>query len=369
MTQPLVALLGRRDEPTDAVEEYCNYLGATLRAHDFATKIVRVPWKDSGWSAALHDLNQKARDWDGHWVLLQYTALAWSLRGFPTKVLRVIKVLRNAGARLAVVYHDAEPYPGSRVVDRLRRFVQQYTMRQALRLSDQAILTVPAENLSWISPGQSKVAFIPVGANLPQLVSSAGDSSLRHDQVPTIAVFGVTGGIAGQREVSQITSAVRFAAEKLGDLRLLVFGRHADLAEGALRKGMRDLPVALRVSGVLPEQDVQSLLRSSDVLLFVRGTISSRRSSAIAGIACGLPVIAFAGSETAAPITDAGVVLVPGENKTALGEALVRVLGDRDYHARLAERSRAAYKKHFSWDAIAAHYASLLKTPPEVGRL
>jgi glycosyltransferase involved in cell wall biosynthesis len=108
---------------------------------------------------------------------------------------------------------------------------------------------------------------------------------------------------------------------------------------------------------------VEALLRSSDVLLFVRGPISSRRGSAIAGIACGLPVIAFAGNETAAPITDAGVVLVPGGNETALGEALVRVLGDREYHARLAERSRAAYKKHFSWEAIASQYASLLKLP------
>jgi glycosyltransferase involved in cell wall biosynthesis len=174
-------------------------------------------------------------------------------------------------------------------------------------------------------------------------------------------VFGVTGGAAGLREVSQITAAVRFAAEKLGKLRLLVFGRDADSAQTSLQESLRGLPVALHVSGVLPENDVERLLRSSDVLLFVRGPISSRRGSAIAGIACGLPVIAFAGTETAAPITDAGVVLVPGENKTALGEALVRVLSDRDYHARLAERSRAAYRNHFSWDAIAARYASALK--------
>jgi len=165
------------------------------------------------------------------------------------------------------------------------------------------------------------------------------------------------------QEVAQITSAVRFAAKKLGKLRLLVFGRNADSAEAGLRVGLRDQPVALRVAGVLPEGDVEAILRSSDVLLFVRGSISSRRGSAIAGIACGLPVIAFAGSETAAPITDAGVVLVPGGNKTALGEALVRVLSDREYHARLAERSRAAYKKHFSWEAIASQYASLLKPP------
>jgi glycosyltransferase involved in cell wall biosynthesis len=368
MTQPVVALLGRRDQPTDAVEQYCIHLGEALSAHDFALEILRVPWKERGWPIALRNLRQRATEWRGRWVLLQYTALAWSSRGFPMELSRVIRALRHAGTRIAVVYHDAQPYSGSRAVDQLRRFVQRRVMRQLLRSSDQAILTVPPEKLPWVSPGMKQITFIPVGANLPLLTPSANESSLHDGEMPAVAVFGVTGGSAGEQEVAQITTAVRFAAKKLGKLRLLVFGRNADSAEARLRQGLRALPVALRVMGVIPETDVEALLRSSDVLLFVRGSISSRRGSAIAGISCGLPVIAFVGSETAAPITDAGVVLVPSGNKTALGEALVRVLSDREYHARLAERSRAAYKTHFSWHAIATQYASLLKTPLEENR-
>lgn len=361
--QGIIALLGQRDEPTDAVEQYCVHLGAALRAHDFAMDIARLSWKERGWPTALGNLRQRAADWRGRWILVQYTALAWSPHGFPLKVPRVITVLRDAGARIGVVYHDAQPYSGSRGIDQLRRFVQQRTMRQALRGSELAILTVPAEKLSWISPAPKKAVFIPVGANLPLLAPSSHEGSVRSDEMPTVAVFGVTGGAAGPLEIAQITGAVRYAAEKLGKLRFLVFGRHAESAEAALRKDLRNFPVTLHVAGVLPENDVEVLLRCSDVLLFVRGPISSRRGSAIAGIACGLPVIAFAGSETAAPITDAGVVFVSGEDKNALGGALVRVLSDRAYHDRLAERSRVAYKNHFSWEAIASRYASVLKTP------
>ena len=365
MTEPVVALLGRRDEPTDAVEQYCIHLADALRAHDFAMEVLRVPWKECGWPTALRNLRQKAADWRGQWVLLQYTALAWSPRGFPVPVLRVIKILRDAGARIGVVYHDAQPYWGRRAIDQLRRYVQRRTMRQMLRACDQAILTVPSEKLSWISAGAKNPAFIPVGANLPLRSAAVNASTLHSGEMPAVAVFGVTGGSTGEQEITQIVAAVRFAAEKLGKLRLLVFGRHADCAEAGLRAGLRNAPVILRVAGVLPEDDVEALLRSSDVLLFVRGPISSRRGSAIAGIACGLPVIAFAGSETAPPVTDAGVVLVPDGSNTAFGEALVRVLSDREYHARLAERSRTAYKNHFSWDAIAARYASLLRAPLE----
>jgi hypothetical protein len=32
MNRKCLALLGRRDEPTDAVEKYCRYLGGELRA-------------------------------------------------------------------------------------------------------------------------------------------------------------------------------------------------------------------------------------------------------------------------------------------------------------------------------------------------
>jgi len=369
MTEPIVALLGRRDAPTDAIEQYCTHLSQALREHDFTMELLAAPWKERGWPATLRNLQQRAAEWRGRWVLLQYTALSWSPRGFPLQVPRVIKILRDAGTLVGAVFHDAQPYSGGRAVDQLRRLVQQRIMRQVLSSSDLAILTVPSQKLHWIPPTLKKASFIPVGANLPLITSSGSSNSLHDGAMPTVAVFGVTGGSEGRQEVAQITEAMRFATEKLGNLRLLVFGRNADAAEAGLRERLRALPVTLRVAGVLPEGDVEALLRSSDVLLFVRGPISSRRGSAIAGIACGLPVIAFAGSETAAPITDAGVVLVPGGNKTALGEALVRVLSDREYHARLAQRSRSAYQKHFSWEAIAGKYASLLRAQLEAARL
>jgi len=46
-----------------------------------------------------------------------------------------VKTLKAAGARVAVVYHDAEPYSGTRVIDRLRRRAQLRTMRKALLVS------------------------------------------------------------------------------------------------------------------------------------------------------------------------------------------------------------------------------------------
>jgi glycosyltransferase involved in cell wall biosynthesis len=361
MSQRCIALLGRRDEPTDAVEEYCRYLGAALRPHGFALELARVPWHERGWRAALRELRSQSASWRGTPVLVQYTALAWSRRGFPLRFLRVLRILRAAGARVAVVFHDVSPYPGRRFVDRLRRRVQLHAMREALRLADVAVSTVPAEKLSWLPPGCRNAVFIPVGANLPVPEATSDPSRSVAGQPPTVAVFGITGGKAGRLESEIITETIRFAAKRIPKLRLVAFGRHADDAEHFLREGLRGVAVDLQVSGVIPSEEVVRMLSSSDVLLFVRGPISSRRGSAIAGIACGLPVIAYGGAETAAPITEAGVVLVSAEKKEELAEALVRVLSDREYRASLAARSRHAYEQYFSWKVIATRYVEVLR--------
>src|SRR6266446_3816020 len=110
-------------------------------------------------------------------------------------------------------------------------------------------------------------------------------------------------------------------------------------------------------------------IRESDYARFLAGG-ANRTSSrqlrctalcAMAAISCGLPVVAQEGWETAAPITEAGVVLVRRETKEGLGPALLRVLSDESYQALLAERSKQAHQRYFSWSVIAAQYARALR--------
>jgi len=359
MNLQVMALLGRKDEPTDAVEEYCCYLDTAFHSHEIRLEIRRMPWEIRGWSDSLAALRLEAAEWGARWVLVQYTALAWSSRGFPRRVLHVLNILKAAGARIGVVFHDVEPFPGTRLIDSVRRSFQVHTMRRALSLADLAVFTVPPENLSWPPTLPSQAAFVPVGPNLPIPPGLVAHSQ---DAVPTIGVFSITGGESGVRETQIILGSVRHAAQRLGRLRLSVFGRHAELREVPLRQGLHDLAVELSVEGVVEPAQVVKKLSVCDVLLFVRGPISSRRSSAIAGIACSLPVVAYRGPETAAPITDAGVVLVSPDQPDDLNAALVRVLSDATYRMDLASRSRAAFQAHFTWPIIAARFSTLLGT-------
>lgn len=371
MMQAVIALLGRKDEPTDAVEEYCAYLGEALQPQGFELKIARVPWEKQGWSASLDALRSEVNSWRGKWVLLQYTALAWSQRGFPGRALRVARILRKSGARVGVIFHDIEPYPGNRWIDRLRRAVQLRVMRKLRSSADLAIFTVPTKKVSWFSNPEKNSHFIPVGPNLPLAASLAHEATQDAllpggaKKILAIAVYSITGGYAGARETEIIINAARHAAVAVGRVKLSVFGRHAELREAALRHGLRDAPVELTVEGVIEPAQLIARFSGCDVLLFIRGPVSSRRGSAIAGIACGLPLIAYAGSETAAPITEAGIVFVPQGQPDALHAALIHVLQDPVYRAGLAQRSHVAYQTYFSWTAIASQFAALLRDQQE----
>lgn len=359
----VIALLGRRDEPTDAVEEYCRYLGGALATHNCKVEIRRVPWNEHGWPASLNALRLQAEPWRDRWVLVQYTSLAWSSRGFSQRFIRVLRELRKSGARIAVVFHDAEPFGGTRWIDHIRRSMQVRVMRLAVAFSDFAIVTVPVNRLSWLSGAPANVHFIPVGANLPEPLLEQNHDLLH--EPPTIAVYSITGGVPGDRETDLIIRTVRYTSQKIGKLRLVVFGRQANVREDSLRAGLRNCEVELCVEGVVEGDVLVERFAASDVLLFLRGAISSRRGSAIAGIACGLPIVGLRGPETDAPVTDAGMVLFDEcsdeeELTKQLGAALVRILSDPSHREELAFRSRQAQNNSFSWSVIAASYSALL---------
>jgi glycosyltransferase involved in cell wall biosynthesis len=355
--QRWIAVLGRRDGPTDGVADYCTHLSAALQPHGYDLEVFRVPWPERGWGAALADLRRRAEDWRGCWVLLQHTALGWSRRGFPLNAPRVLAALRESGARCCVVFHEFGPVGGGGIIDRPRNYCQLRAARNLYEHAERAIFTVPLEKISWIRPGDHKASFIPIGANFPEPHAQACKDT---GGKKTVAIFSVTGEPQTLPEVADIGFAVRQASRAVGPLRLVVMGRGSKEAEPVLREELSGTNVAVEVLGLVSAEELSSALAGADVQLFVRGPISSRRGTAIAGIACGLPVVCYAGPETGWPVTEAGILSVPLGDREALLAALERVLSDDALRISLAERSRHAHEKYFSWSAIAARYVAAL---------
>lgn len=359
---PIIALLGRADAPTDALEDYCNWLKRALQQEGQPMEILRVPWAINGWLHALTWTWREAKNWRGQWILLQYTALGWSRRGFPIGAAILIWIARHRGAKCAIVFHDAMSYSGRRWIDKFRHRMQVWVMRKLYRLALYSIMPVPPENISWLPRPASKAEFIPIAANLSGTLTkiTEANSTREISATKTVAIFGVTGPPQLQPEADLIAQIVNQTAAKVGTLKLLVLGRNAQESEAPLRAAFAGTKVELEVHGVLPADEIERRLSEAEALLFVRGGISSRRGSALAGISCGLPVVAFQGAETGPPITEAGVLLSPEGDATALANNLAHVLSNDAFRADLRKRSLEARDKYFSWDVIARKFLRVL---------
>jgi len=357
--EAVVLLRGLRDHPTDGVADYCDHLREAGAPRGLCFESVEVRWASLGWRAALAELREAAGGWRDRWVLLQFTTLAWSRRGFPLRAPRVLEILRQCGARPGVVFHDCFPLAGKGMIGAARGYCHLRVLRQLYGRSDLSIFTIPVKNIPWLPASREKAVFIPIGANCPELPS--GDFRGARE-TKTIAVYGVTGGVRTQSESAEIAYAVKHVSASAGSLRLVVFGRGSREAEPALRSALAGVNVGIDVLGLVSPEQVAETFARADVLLFVRGQISGRRGSAIAGIACGLPIVCYSGPDTDWPITEAGIVAVPPGDRPALAGALENVLNDGALRNKLSGRSRNALEKYFSWAAITTRFFEELRS-------
>jgi glycosyltransferase involved in cell wall biosynthesis len=110
----------------------------------------------------------------------------------------------------------------------------------------------------------------------------------------------------------------------------------------------------VHASGVLPPQALAEMLASCDVLLqpYPDG-ITVRRTSAMAGLAQGRPIVTTTGHLTEPSWADQGAVaLVPLVDVEGFAASAEHLLTDREARARLGARALEVYHDHFSVDRL-----------------
>jgi glycosyltransferase involved in cell wall biosynthesis len=142
-------------------------------------------------------------------------------------------------------------------------------------------------------------------------------------------------------------------------LRLIVVGRGSVDAMEPLRNALEGSGVDVVVRGVLPAEEIAREFEGADVQLCVRGALTLRRGSALAGIACGLPIVGYQNGEIASPLKEAGVEWSSWQDRNGLVRGLVRVLSDSQRWAELHERNLEVQENHLSWSRIAERYRSV----------
>jgi glycosyltransferase involved in cell wall biosynthesis len=240
-------------------------------------------------------------------------------------------------------------------------------MRRTVQVAQRAVSTVPPERIRWMrDPGvRSRVTFIPVGSNVTELEERRETTDQPRNGQRKIVVFGVTSSPKipdhiTASEIEDIAFALTRAAGQVPGVCLDVFGRGSEEAAERFRAAFEGTGVPVCVRGLLGAKEIAPLLREAEALLYVRGHLSTRRTTGIAAISAGLPIVGYEGPETDDSVREAGALLVPFGDREGVARALERVLVEPALQRELRQRNRVAHDRHFSWEVIARQYIEVL---------
>ena len=138
---------------------------------------------------------------------------------------------------------------------------------------------------------------------------------------------------------------------------VLLLGRGGEAMREELLRSRPDLAARVLAAGTLPPEELSRHLAACDLLVqpYTDG-VSTRRTSAMAGLAHGLPVVTTKGALTEPLWEESGAVaLAPAFDDEALLEEVRRLLASSEERARLSASARSLYLERFDLShAIAA---------------
>lgn len=327
--------------------------GGRLSAHLVLGRS-RGDWTVDGRSPA-----QRLRDVvaGGDGLLLQYNPFSYGRWGFAPWLPRELAAARARGVRVAITVHEAFVRPMT-PRQRLLLAWQQAQLRAVLRVADVVFTSTlgMVEVVHEFAPGVP-VKCVPVGSNVPD--GRAGRRGMRDrldiaDDDVALVAFGT--GHPSQLS-TWVAAAARTAAADASSIVVL------NLGAGAPALG--DVPNAVRVlsPGLLPAHELAEWLAAGDIFLapFSDGA-STRRTTLMAALQHGLPVVATRGANTDAVLVEStgALRLVDADGPDEMAGTAAHLAADPQARRALGEAGRRLYEERFSWPVIASEVTGTL---------
>jgi glycosyltransferase involved in cell wall biosynthesis len=285
-------------------------------------------------------------------ILVQYVPHAFGMKAMNVPFCAWIASLRNA--QVWVMFHEvAVPWNAwwrwkQNTLAAITRLMATILASRA----DRTFVSIPSLEpfLRAIAPRCEGATWLPIPSNIPTRASARAIADAR-SRLPLREGGNVIGhfGTYGPHVAPLLKRALLKLLEAEQSRIALLIGRGSDeFARDLLRQP--SMAGRIVATGAIDSEDVAAQLRSSDVLVqpYPDG-ISGRRTSAMAGLALGVPTATNFGPATEPVWREwQAVELAPFAEDVA--DAAEVVLSDAVYAAALAERGRLLYERRFSLD-------------------
>lgn len=342
----------RKVEGVDAIDEYSRRLVDALQARGVAVRYVADGMPPT-----------RRRTADPAWLLVQYNPFSYGRWGVaPGLVGEVLAFRRRTGVRVAVSVHEAWAEAGERGRARWRSAVMGTYQRAQLALLLRAADVVMAATQALVRKVGHGAIHIPVGSNVPPLVIGRLDARQRLDLRDELVV-ALFGGGHPSRALEYATAAIELLATARDPRSVKVL--NLGVSAPALKLSRE---IAVLSPGHLSAADLSVHLRATDLLLlpFTDG-LSTRRTTLMAGLAHGLPVMSLRGAGTDDVLADSreALTLTPIGDIDAFAHAALQLVNDPECLRRSGEAGLALYATHFDWPVTARRVAAAMGIEPD----
>ncbi|HEV3258077.1 MAG TPA: glycosyltransferase, partial [Gemmataceae bacterium] len=296
-------------------------------------------------------------------LLVQYVphAFGWKAMNLPFCLWLHGQRLRE---RIWVMFHEVA-FPIS-----LRQSLRHNLLGCVTRLMA-ALVTRGAERcfvstLSW-SPlvrqhYRRPIEWLPIPSNLPTEVPSTAVAAARARYGANagrvlIGHFGTFGDLITPLVDEVLPCVVAASGERVG----LLIGRGSEKRLPRILESRPDLAGRLFATGPLPAADLAAHLAACDLLVQpFRDGATTRRTSLMAGLALGVPVVTTSGTLTE-PLwsQEELVALAPAESPVALAELAQQLLANTRARQALGRRGQQGYRRLFSIERTVQAYRQM----------
>lgn len=305
--------------------------------------------------AGLHAMTAEMERLGGPRVMLvQYVPQAFGARGMNVAFCRWVQHrARDHRDDVRVMFH--EPYYPF-VLWPLRRNLLALANRlmAVLLLSDIRVAYVSTDawqrRLRRYAPRARHFVWLPIASTVPRAADEGRIGDWRAWIAPTpearvVGHFGTFGPL-----LTRLLAPVLARVLTLhGDARVCLIGEGGDAFANRLCADRPEWRSRVTVTGHLAADEVAACLRACDVMLqpYADGA-SGRRTTLMAALVNGVPVVTNRGPATEGVWETSGAVVFPNHAlPESLGDAVVQLLNDPDRRRRVATAGAALYAAQF----------------------
>ncbi len=295
-------------------------------------------------------------------ISVQYVSNEFGFKGMNLGFSRWLVGRRKLGDSIQPMFHEVA-YPWT-LIDKPTRWlvtaVQTRMARNVLASASRAYVSIPAwkRKLRRLETGPRRpISWAPVPSNVPVVESPAAVEAIRRsvgvEGGTVLGGFGSLGPAWLRRRL--IEALMGLLAGRPDRSALLVGQGGVSVAEEVLRRAP-DLAPRVKATGWLEPTQASFHLQACDLMIqpFPDG-ISSRRGSAMAGLAHGRPMLTTSGALTEPIWAEAGAVaLVPAEDAPAFLRRADALLDDPAARLALGEAALALYDARFAVERTVA---------------